>query len=211
MNHSGAIAAEARDAALTESLRERGFGVVPDFLAEDEWRALARQARARHGCGGFRHAGVGRGTSFRVAPEVRDDTVSWIDSTAPSRLERRWLGRVERLRLDLNGWLWLGLFGYEGHWARFAPGARYHTHLDRFADASHRVISLVLYLNEDWQPEDGGALRLYLGNRDIEPWHDVVPRGGTLVAFLSGEVHHEVLPASRERWSLVGWLTARQG
>lgn len=201
----------APDEALARSLGERGFAVAPGFLLGDEWRALAREARRRHRRGAFRHAGVGRGASFRIAPEVRDDAVLWIDPAAPARAERHWLERVERLRCALNQRLLLGLFGYEGHWARFEPGARYLTHLDRFADASHRLVSLVLYLNEAWQPDEGGALRLYLGEPGSDPFTDVAPRGGTLAAFLSGEVHHEVLPATRERWSLTGWLTARRG
>jgi SM-20-related protein len=39
--------------------------------------------------------------------------------------------------------------------------------------------------------------------------HDVVPAGGCLVVFLSGEVPHEVLPATRERLSLTGWFRRR--
>src|SRR5450830_1584970 len=39
--------------------------------------------------------------------------------------------------------------------------------------------------------------------------HDVVPSGGCLVVFLSGDVPHEVLPATRERLSLTGWFRRR--
>ena len=39
--------------------------------------------------------------------------------------------------------------------------------------------------------------------------YDVVPSGGSLVVFLSGEVPHEVLPATRERLSLTGWFRRR--
>jgi SM-20-related protein len=35
------------------------------------------------------------------------------------------------------------------------------------------------------------------------------PTGGCLVVFLSGEVPHEVLPATRERLSLTGWFRRR--
>jgi len=196
---------------LAESLRDRGFGVVEGYVADSTWRALARDARRRHGHGDFRQAGVGRGDSFRVDRSIRSDAVLWVDPTSPTRAERRWLTRVERLRLALNQSLFLGLFGYECHFARFAPGAYYETHLDRFADASHRLVSLVLYLNEDWRDEDGGELRLFLGEADRAPWEDVRPRGGTLVAFLSGEVPHAVRPAERERFSVTGWLTARVG
>jgi len=37
----------------------------------------------------------------------------------------------------------------------------------------------------------------------------ISPEGGTLVAFLSGRFEHEVLPATRERYSLTGWFRRR--
>jgi len=37
----------------------------------------------------------------------------------------------------------------------------------------------------------------------------VLPEGGKLVVFLSESMEHEVLPASRERFSLTGWLRLR--
>jgi SM-20-related protein len=55
-------------------------------------------------------------------------------------------------------------------------------------------------------PEHGGQLRMYL---DKDAQYDVVPTGGCLVVFLSGEVPHEVLPATRERLSLTGWFRRR--
>jgi SM-20-related protein len=38
---------------------------------------------------------------------------------------------------------------------------------------------------------------------------DVLPEGGTLVAFLSERFQHEVLPARRERLALTGWFRRR--
>jgi SM-20-related protein len=64
----------------------------------------------------------------------------------------------------------------------------------------------VLYLNELWPAEQGGQLRLYL---DEERTMEIMPRGGTLVAFLSDRFEHEVLPATRERLSLAGWFRRR--
>lgn len=180
-------------------------------------RLLARGALAgaRHGGGphararGFRHAGVGRGASFRVRPDVRGDRVAWIDPARATRRQASWLARMERLRGTLNRTLTLGLFGFEAHLALYPPGTFYATHLDRFREAAHRCVSTLLYLNEDWRPEDGGALRLHLEAADRAPWHDVAPVGGTLACFLSGDFAHQVLPATRERWSVVGWFAVR--
>jgi SM-20-related protein len=44
---------------------------------------------------------------------------------------------------------------------------------------------------------------------DEDRAYDVQPTGGCLVVFLSGEVPHEVLPATRERLSLTGWFRRR--
>ncbi|MNF01063.1 hypothetical protein D3C80_1999940 [compost metagenome] len=77
--------------------------------------------------------------------------------------------------------------------------------MDRFRDDDRRAVSVVAYLNTDWQQEQGGALRLHLAEGE----HDVQPEGGGLVVFLSADLPHEVLPASRERLSLAGWFRRR--
>ena len=59
-----------------------------------------------------------------------------------------------------------------------------------------------------WQAEHGGALRLYLADGRED---DVLPQAGTLALFLSSEMPHEVLPATRERLSLTGWFRRRGG
>jgi SM-20-related protein len=52
-------------------------------------------------------------------------------------------------------------------------------------------------------------LRLY-PNPDVpEAGIEVLPLGGRLVTFLSDGLPHEVLPASRERISITGWLKRR--
>jgi len=198
-----------RHREIAGALGRNGFALADAFLPEAEIRGLADEARRGHRLGRFRHAGVGRGTTFRLRPEIRNDHVRWLDPGNPTRRERRYLAAMQSLRLDLNRELLLGLFGFEAHFAVYPPGARYRTHLDRFASASHRVVSAVLYLNEAWDAEDGGALRLYLGEPDVEPRIDFAPLGGRLVLFESGRFHHEVLPARRERYSLVGWFTTR--
>ena len=113
---------------------------------------------------------------------------------------------MDSLREAMNRGLYLGLEDFESHFALYPPGAFYLKHVDRFRDDDRRMVSAVIYLNDDWLPEHGGQLRMYLAE-DVE--HDVVPIGGCLVVFLSGEVPHEVLPATRERLSLTGWFRRR--
>ena len=104
---------------------------------------------------------------------------------------------MDSLRQALNASLFLGLEDFECHFALYPPGAYYQKHVDRFRDDDARTVSAVLYLNDAWLPEHGGALRLHLPQRQV----DIQPTGGSLVVFMSAGTEHEVLPASRDRLS----------
>jgi SM-20-related protein len=167
---------------------------------------LARRGLALARRGALRPAAIGRGADRRRRADIRGDLVRWIDPASASRGEARVLARIERLRRGLNERLQLGAFELELHWTLYPPGAHYARHVDQPRGRRARVVSLVLYLNAGWTPRDGGALRLHLGAGDTR---DVLPRGGTLVAFASDDVPHEVLAPRRERLALTGWLRRR--
>lgn len=194
---------------LCAALAERGYAVAEGFLGREEVSALRAEALRHRGAGELRAARVGRGAHARRDASVRGDEIRWLDAETASAPERALLERFEALRLALNRGLFLGLVELEAHYARYAPGAGYARHLDRFRDDDARAISLVLYLNEDWRAEDGGALRLFAGADAVDPLLEVAPRAGRLVALRSERVHHEVAPARRERWSIAGWLRRR--
>jgi SM-20-related protein len=194
-----------------ETLVDRGWAVERDFLADSEVHAWSREAMASFEKGEFRRAGVGRGERRKVRSDVREDFVRWLDPPGTTPGERRYFQLMENLRLTLNRELALGLFALESHLALYPKGARYRCHLDRFQDEDNRMLSVSLYLNPEWRAEDGGALRLYLEEPGSEPYEDVIPAGGTLVCFLSGRFHHEVLPSCRERLSVTGWFSRSSG
>jgi SM-20-related protein len=197
------------DAAIAHELGEAGIAVVPGFIEPGHVRQLREEAAGLHAAGGFRAAGVGRGRSFRVRPDVRSDQVCWLEPHRQGEAVTGWLARMEGLRQSLNSSLFLGLFGYEAHFSVYPRGAFYRTHVDRFADAPLRTVSAVLYLNPRWKASDGGWLRVYQDAPGARPWRDVSPEAGTLVVFMSDRFPHEVLPANRRRWSLTGWFTRR--
>lgn len=203
---------------VVNALAETGWCVIEDFIEPWLWRAMAIEAQGIYRDGGFRHAGVGRKQTFRILPEVRNDRVMWLDPLAATDLQAVYLERMETLRQRINLALTLGLFGFESHYAIYPAGSFYRRHLDRFAAAAHRIVSCISYLNDDWLPGHGGALRMYqrvsVGvTGPIEPqretYVDILPHGGSVVLFLSGEFEHEVLPATRERLSLTGWFYRR--
>jgi len=199
-------------ATIVDGLAARGWAVDETFLPPEEVTRLAAESRSLWEDGDFRKAAVGAGTERRIRPEIRRDHVLWLTADEATPAQRRYFARVEALRQAANAALFLGLFDFEAHLTVYPPGAYYRRHLDRFRAVAARTVSLILYLNEDWPDEAGGALRLSLNELDETgegPSLDVAPRGGTLVAFLSDRFYHEVLPATRERLSLTGWLKTR--
>lgn len=190
---------------IVDDLATRGWSQQALFLPLELAGALAAECRRRDAEGELNPAGVGRGAAQEVREAIRGDQIQWID---PGQAEAcdRYLELMDNLRQAINQGLFLGLEDFECHFALYSPGAFYRRHLDRFRDDDRRMVSVVLYLNERWQPEDGGQLRMFLAD-NVE--HDVQPEAGSLVVFLSGEVPHEVLPANRERLSLTGWFRRR--
>jgi SM-20-related protein len=195
---------------LPSRIAEHGWAVQPHFFDRDGVELWSREARGSFHDGGFRRAGIGRGEGHRIRPEVREDHVRWLDPPGATPSERSYFALMELLRQTLNRELTLGLLGFEAHLALYPPGARYRCHLDQFQDEGDRVLSTSLYLNPDWGAEDGGFLKLYLNEPDAAPFENVLPVGGTLVCFLSGRFHHEVLPSRLERLSATGWFTRRR-
>ena len=195
--------------SIVEALGARGWCVQEGFLSPQETRTLAAECLRGWRKGEFRHARIGHGPTLQLRPEVRNDHVQWLDPDRLSRAQRGYFERLECLRLALNRQLLLGLFEFEGHFTVYPPNARYQRHLDQFSGVRQRRVSCILYLNDAWTAADGGALRLYLEPQDDGAWLDVLPKGGTLVTFLSDRLEHEVLPAMRERISLTGWFRTR--
>jgi len=195
---------EARLVAIADRLERPGFAAVPSFLGDGQVAALRQLALARHAAGAFRRAAIGTGERRQVRDDLRGDEILWMPPE-PTGPERALLDVLESLRLTLNRELALGLFELECHYALYPPGKAYARHLDRFATGASRVVSCILYLNEGWTAADGGMLRLYADEEVV----DVLPEGGTLVAFLSERFWHEVLPATRPRLSLTGWFRRR--
>lgn len=200
---------EVAAAVVADALADRGWAVVPGFLAPDEARALLAESLAHRDA--FHRAGIGRGADHLIRESIRGDEVLWLDAATATPAQRRYLDRMEALRVALNRALFLGLFSFEAHAAVYPPGAFYRRHLDAFRDhGAGRVLSCVLYLNEGWADADGGHLRLYLDGDRPEPFVDVRPEAGTLAVFLSELIEHEVRPATRERASVTGWFSVRR-
>ncbi|QPC43743.1 2OG-Fe(II) oxygenase [Kaustia mangrovi] len=201
-----------RVAALVETLAEQGFAVAPDFLDADLVSALAREALERDRARQTDTGGVGRKRDYAVDRTVRRARICWFDGSSPA--QGQFLEEAERLRQEINRRLFLGVFEFEAQFAVYDAGGFYARHLDSFRGRRNRVVSLVAYLNADWQAGDGGTLAIWPagtgGDAAAAPVAEVLPRAGTVVAMLSEEIPHEVRPAGRQRLSVAGWWRVNQ-
>ena len=200
------VLADSALGSACEALVAGRYAIVPAFLPSRAVAALAEEARRRDVAGDFRPARVGRGEQREERADVRGDRTLWLDEWAPAPAEAPLWAALKSLRVAVNEATMLGLFAFEGHYAIYPPGAFYRRHRDRFRDDDARALSCVLYLNDGWTPEDGGALRIHV---DSGAARDILPVGGTLVCFPSERYEHEVLPAKRERLSVTGWFLRR--
>lgn len=187
---------------IANDLRLNGFSVQPKALSADLCQAL-RQTLLDLDKSAFRKAGVGRDVRHSTNADLRRDEISWIEQAEGP--QGQWLEFSAGLQQHLNRALMLGLFSFESHFAHYAPGAFYKTHLDAFRGQANRMLSVVLYLNPDWADDEGGEMVLYPENQTHERLFTVKPELGTLAVFLSEEFPHEVLPAKRDRYSIAGW------
>lgn len=197
---------------LADEIATHGFIVIDNFLSAACVSTLAVEAKQLASAGQMHEATTGQ-TSTSSANfannRLRGDSIYWVNTNEPSPSVQDYLIATQSIQDSLNQQLFLGLFELESHFAIYPIGSRYHKHLDQFQHDQSRKISCVLYLNEDWNIDDGGALRMYFDNTEHADFIDITPQAGRLVLFLSERFPHEVLPAKRERISITGWFRTR--
>jgi SM-20-related protein len=192
-------------ATLFSGLSARSYAIFPHFLSPELSAGLHADFEQCLAAGEFQRATVGK--DRQLADHIRRDEIRWLEPAALNAAQSAIWAQWESLREGLNRELLLGLWSLEAHYARYQPGAFYARHVDRFLADDTRVVSLVLYLNPDWESDQGGELVLY--DAAGSPQATVLPELGTLAVFLSDQIPHEVLPAARERRSLAGWFRRR--
>ncbi len=195
---------------LLDGMDRHGWATMRCGIRAEDSRRLRRECQDACALGEFHQAGVGRGDGSSVRPEIRSDRVLWLQPGAESVEQSGYLAKLELLRLALNQRFFLGLLDFEGHFAIYPEGGFYKPHLDRHAGTSARVVTVILYLNPDWQAGDGGELKLWTNSGEQSGNFELIePRMGTLVCFMAGEFWHEVLPSAKERMSITGWFRQR--
>lgn len=190
--------------AIADGLAEHGYAVEDQFLSQPEVDRILT-AGGFETSADFKKAGIGSKQSLQIQEDVRGDYIKWLDKTDSPEAIQVYLKRLQDLIEYLNQALFLSLKDFEVHMTVYPEGSFYKRHLDQFKKDDHRKLSVILYLNGDWKEDQGGQLRMYLSDQTKE----FLPTAGRLVIFRSDEIEHEVLPATRERLSITGWILDR--
>ncbi|MDT8867973.1 2OG-Fe(II) oxygenase [Vibrio fluvialis] len=184
--------------ALLDAIAEQGWFIWDDFLTAEQVQSLRDCAPEN-----WKRARIGRNDDLQRETTIRSDKIQWLSQNMAQPVQD-YLERMEQIRQAVNRDFFLGLFEYEAHFAKYEQGDFYKKHLDAFRGQENRKLTTVFYMNEAWQPADGGELKIY--DLDDQLIDTVAPVAGRLVVFLSEKFPHEVLPTHANRVSIAGWF-----
>ena len=193
--------------SLVDQLADKGYALMDNFLSAEECTEIRAIIDRHEESGRLKKAGIGTGQDYQINRSIRGDLIRWIEPEQVAPVTQSYIGKLSMMMEYINRTLYLSLKDSELHYTVYPPGKRYQRHLDQLRLNDHRRLSVICYLNEDWLPEHGGELRLYIPEEgETERIKDVLPVAGRLICFRSDLLEHEVLPATRHRYSITGWL-----
>lgn len=176
-----------------DELGDKGFCVLDDVLSPQFLSAIKTES----GLADYEAACLTQGVQ---SVAIRGDRIRWIDDDYP--YANAYLAQLLTLGKALNRVFFGGIKQVEGHYACYPVGFGYDWHKDNPKGRDERVLSLVLYLNDDWTADDGGAIELIDHSQST---HLLIPKANRLVIFDSN-LSHKVHNTQRVRYSLTAWL-----
>ncbi|EPB9464067.1 2OG-Fe(II) oxygenase [Vibrio alginolyticus] len=183
---------------MIDALATHGYYIWDDFLSEQEVDQLRDCIPSN-----WKKARIGRNDDVTRIESIRSDKIQWLSPNMGYAVTS-YLDKMEEIRQEVNRHLFLGLFEYEAHFAKYEEGDFYQKHLDCFKGNENRRLTTVFYMNESWTEKDAGELVVYdLNDNKIAT---IPPQSGRLLLFLSEQFPHEVLPTNAERFSIAGWF-----
>lgn len=175
---------------------QHGLVVLPQFLPTELGQTLLNEVQQHVS---LQPAAIGRARTRQQARHIRRDKTCWLNGATIA--QQLYMQQLNAILFQLNRHFFLGLTGYECHFAHYQPGDFYRTHLDAFSDQASRRVTSVCYLND---VAEGGELVVYDGEN--QPYLTLPPRAGTLILFESSRFPHEVKPTAQHRYSIAGWF-----
>ena len=187
---------------LIDSYIENKVGMAEHFLTDQLATDLTSNLIALFAGQNFHAAGIGNDLVQSYDNLIRKDQIYWLDRSHNDVHENSFFNMMDQFVLLLNQTCYTGITGYEFHYTRYETGSFYKKHLDQFKNNKSRAFSMIMYLNADWQPADGGELCIH----HEDHLQTVTPLSGKCVFFKSDELMHEVLCTNAVRMSITGWL-----
>jgi len=188
-----------------DTLATHNYVIVDEFISQDLFRTIMDYFREMESRDKLQKAGIGSSGEFQIKSAVRGDFIHWLNRDVDTALNP-FFGLMDELNENLRRYCYLSLSDSEFHIAKYPAGSHYNRHLDQFQERSNRQITVLMYLNENWKPGDGGELKIYRESDEGETEILVEPIARRLLLFKSDCVEHEVLTTNVPRYSLTGWL-----
>eukprot|EP00405_Crypthecodinium_cohnii_P026442 CAMPEP_0206492494 /NCGR_PEP_ID=MMETSP0324_2-20121206/46146_1 /ASSEMBLY_ACC=CAM_ASM_000836 /TAXON_ID=2866 /ORGANISM="Crypthecodinium cohnii, Strain Seligo" /LENGTH=707 /DNA_ID=CAMNT_0053974929 /DNA_START=32 /DNA_END=2155 /DNA_ORIENTATION=+ len=215
---------------IAKQLNDQGYVVLDGLLTDKHAANLKAEVVACHEAGLLETAGLVNGKlpevskSTYVDTYTRGDLIGWFDPG-----DKAWTfgGHLDSYLVRLG--TLISELGSDAEHPRLVPdlgrvtsrskamiacypggGARYVKHVDN--DGKHplcktRLLTALMYLNESWQPGDGGELAVFSSDDDTELRDVVEPLSNRLLIFWSDwRTPHEVLAASKPRYAVTLWV-----
>ncbi|MGY0391115.1 2OG-Fe(II) oxygenase [Bizionia sp. KMM 8389] len=195
---------------IIDNILTQKYSLIENFFTEAEVFELRHSLFEKYEADAFKKAAIGNRVNEVVEKSIRGDVILWIDENRLDPMESAFFNKINSLVSYLNKTCFLGILHKEFHYALYSEGTYYKRHLDTFQNDDRRKLSFVCYLNdENWKPENGGELVLYLNENGVETEKVIYPFPGRVVIFESQILEHEVKPVKTERLSITGWLKTR--
>lgn len=185
-----------------DELARQDFVYIDEFLPDQLYKNVQYYFQQLVDDSQFSKAAIGSSEKRKVESSIRGDFIYWLDKQEDNEISSLF-DLFDEVVAKLRQHLFLSLSDYEFHFALYPPQTRYEKHVDQFHGTNNRIISMLIYLNEDWKRGDGGELKIYQddGNEIL-----VEPIAKRLLMFKSETVEHEVMLTNVPRKSLTGWL-----
>lgn len=192
--------------SLIHDLCNQGFHIIDGLLEQEICQLLRSNAQELYEQGLFKGAKIGLSVEAQKNNAIRTDEILWLEGNETNPAVQIYLSQMQQLAQLLNQELFLSLNEFETHFANYQPGTYYKKHVDQFANQKTRKISFVYYLNQNWQQDHGGELKLY--DHDDQLIQTVAPQENRFICFKS-DLPHEVAVTHQPRYSITGWMKTR--
>jgi SM-20-related protein len=188
---------------LIDSYAHADIGVCANFLTAEITTALRAQLLHFYAADAMHTAGTGAQALVQTSKTaIRTDKIHWLKHDSAVAVETSFFGIMEEFVRYLNETCYTSITSFEFHYAMYEVGSFYLPHLDQIKLHNSRAFSMIHYLNENWQVNDGGELCVHHAlDKQL-----IAPIAGTSVFFKSDKLLHEVLPTLVPRLSITGWL-----